>query len=149
MDMDEPLFALPDSIDEEKGPYADLIDHITRLRAKLLNDSIELKEGISFDEITDDLNERYQQEFFEGVATHCYRELSDILEYVPEGFELDHDEHEEERPSEENMYDDLVGDDVEEDGKEEILEQDETMRWDSDDDNMSNNEGVEDHKDNF
>ena len=138
MDMDEPIFALPDAIDEEKGAYADLIDHITRLRVKLLNDSIELKEGISFDEITDDLNERYQQEFFEGVATHCYRELSDILEYVPEGFELGRDEHEDARPSEEDMYEDLMGEEVGD--KEEILEQDETMQWDADDEGLIDNE---------
>lgn len=128
MDTEEPLFALPDTIDEEKGPYADFLDHITRLRVKLLNDSIDFKKNLSAEEITEDLNERYQQEYFEGTAIHAYRELSDILEYVPEGFELDKEDHEEEENEEENYEDIDLGGDIEED-KEEILE-DETMRWD-------------------
>ncbi|MDR0647296.1 MAG: hypothetical protein LBF43_02555 [Puniceicoccales bacterium] len=145
IDSDEPLFALPNSIDEEKGPYADLIDHVTRLRVRLLNDSIDFKQNISPDEIADDLNEQYQQEFFEGSAIHCYRELSDILEYIPTGFELDREEiHENADKAEDLLYKDLDVD-IEEDtnDKEELLEQDETMRWDGDDEN---NAAVGGHK---
>jgi hypothetical protein len=139
IDSDEPLFALPNSIDEEKGPYADLIDHVTRLRVRLLNDSIDFKQNILPDEIVDDLNEQYQQEFFEGSAIHCYRELSDILEYIPAGFELDREEiHENTDKAEDLLYKDLDVD-IEEDtnDKEEVLEQDETMRWEGDDENNS------------
>ena len=38
LESEDPLFALPDVLDEEKGPYADLLDHITKLRVKMLND---------------------------------------------------------------------------------------------------------------
>ncbi|MDR2769414.1 MAG: hypothetical protein LBB19_02555 [Puniceicoccales bacterium] len=135
IDSDEPLFALPNSIDEEKGPYADLIDHVTRLRVRLLNDSIDFKQNIQPDEIVDDLNEQYQQEFFEGSAIHCYRELSDILEYIPAGFELDREEIHENNDKD-DIYKELevnVGEEAND--KEEILEQDETMHWEGDDEN--------------
>ncbi|MFZ9598232.1 MAG: hypothetical protein ACO28T_07525, partial [Schleiferiaceae bacterium] len=37
-DSEEKLFALPDILDEENGPFADLLDHLTRCRVKMLND---------------------------------------------------------------------------------------------------------------
>jgi len=37
-DSEEKLFVLADVLDEENGPYADLLDHLTRCRVKLLND---------------------------------------------------------------------------------------------------------------
>ena len=39
-ETEENIFALPDSLDEEKGPYADFLDHITRVRVAMLNDLI-------------------------------------------------------------------------------------------------------------
>ena len=37
-DSEEKLFCLADVLDEENGPYADLLDHLTRCRVKMLND---------------------------------------------------------------------------------------------------------------
>ena len=34
-ESDEKLFALADTLDEENGPYADLLDHLTRGRVML------------------------------------------------------------------------------------------------------------------
>ena len=49
LESEEKLFALPDVIDEENGPYADFLDHITRLRVKLLNDLIQgMNVGVHF-----------------------------------------------------------------------------------------------------
>ena len=124
MDCEEPLFALPDVIDEEKGPYVDFVEHITKLRAKLLNDSIDFKQNISAEEISDELAEKYRLEYFEGTSLHAYRELTDILEYVPEGFDLDRDDKPEKSVDDE--YADIETDDL--DTKEE-LEADETMQW--------------------
>jgi hypothetical protein len=38
VESDDKLFALADTLDEENGPYADLLDHLTRCRVKMLND---------------------------------------------------------------------------------------------------------------
>ncbi len=134
LDADEPLFALPDVIDEEKGPYVDFIETLTKLRVKLLNESIDFEKSLSAEEITDELNEKYRQEYFEGTAIHAYRELIDILEYVPEGFELDKEEkltlH-----SEDEDYADLTEDFDEE---KDTLVEDETMHWDEEWDDHKN-----------
>lgn len=124
LDCDEPLFALPDVIDEEKGPYVDFIESLTKLRVKLLNDSIDFEKKLSADEITDELNEKYRQEYFEGKSVHVYRELIDILEYVPEGFEIDKEEKV--ILNQEEDYSDLTDDF--DDEKDTLLE-DETMQW--------------------
>ncbi len=124
LDCDEPLFALPDVIDEEKGPYIDFIESLTKLRVKLLNDSIDFEKKLSADEITDELSEKYRQEYFEGKSVHVYRELIDILEYVPEGFEIDKEEKV--ILNQEEDYSDLTDDF--DDEKDTLLE-DETMQW--------------------
>lgn len=130
-DADEPIFILPDVIDEEKGPYADFLDHITKLRVKLLNDSIDFAKNMSADEISDELRERYQQDTFEGISIHAYRELTDILEYVPEGFELDGDEEAESDDDEE--FDDIDVNDEDIDSEEyELIEKD--LKWDDSED---------------
>jgi hypothetical protein len=126
LEAEDPLFALPNVMDEDKGPYADFIDHITRLRVKLLNDLIEFEQKFSVDEIEEDLREHYQREFFEGRAIHVFRELTDILEYVPEGYSLDANE-ENKGDEEEKDLDQLEVEEVDTEG--EWLEEDETMRW--------------------
>ena len=51
LESEEPLFALPDVLDEEKGPYADLLDHVSRLRVKMLNDLIDFSQNLTLDEL--------------------------------------------------------------------------------------------------
>lgn len=124
------LFALPDVIDEEKGPYADSLDHITQLRVKLLNDLIEFEQKFTVEEMEDDIREEQNADFMEGRAVHCFRELLDILEFVPEGYELDGDEESNDEEDIEESFPDL-------DDEDEKIEEDETMKWDEDEDEES------------
>ena len=41
------LFALPDVLDEEKGPYADFLNHVSEKRVSMLNELIEFAEPYS------------------------------------------------------------------------------------------------------
>ena len=46
------LFALPDVLDEEKGPYADFMNHVTQVRVAMLNDLIEFAEPYTIEELS-------------------------------------------------------------------------------------------------
>ncbi|MGB0413737.1 MAG: hypothetical protein ACPGJU_04760 [Coraliomargarita sp.] len=128
LDSEDQLFALPDVIDDEKGPFADLIDHITKLRIKMLNDLIDFKQQLTIEELEEEIREAQNSDYMEGRATHFFTELTSILEYVPEGFELDEDESSSRTKTEdEELQEDLA--DVEA-APEEDLEADETMKWD-------------------
>lgn len=134
------VFALPDLVDDERGPYADFLDHITRLRVKLLNDSIEFEQKLTVEELEDEIRERQNADFMEGRAIHVFNELCDILEYVPDGYELDSDDDKDSSDDDEEDIPDL--DDEEED--DEKIEEDETMRWDEDEDEEEDEERFED-----
>ena len=141
LDDDNRHFALPDIIDEEKGPYADFLDQITRFRVKMLNDLIEFDQNLTVEELEDEIRERQNQEYMEGKAVHPFVEVISILEYVPEGYELDEDE-----PSkrDEEEIDDIP--EFEEDESEKI-EEDETMRWDGDEDEEEEDDEDRDDED--
>jgi hypothetical protein len=128
LDADEALFALPDILDEERGPYADLIDHITKLRVAMLNDLIDFEQRLTIDELEEEIREDQNNAFMEGRANHVFDELMGILEYVPHGYELDDDDlaGRSAKAGQEDEDDDLP-DFVEED-----IEEDDTMRWDED-----------------
>ena len=128
LEEDTVLFCLPDVIDEEKGPYADFLDQITKFRVKLLNDLIDFDENITVDEIEEDIRERQNQEYMEGRAVHPFNEITAILDYVPEGYELEDDDT---PKSGDEDIDDLPDF---EDADDEKIEEDETMRWDDDED---------------
>lgn len=133
LQSEEPLFALPNVMDEEKGPYADFLDHITRLRVKMLNDLIDFAQKLTIEELEEEIRESQNDDFLEGRVTHFFNEMTAILEYVPEGFELDGEEIKATKSKDEELEDDLV--DVEESTEgEENIEADETMKWDDDDD---------------
>lgn len=127
LDSEEQLFALPDVLDEEKGPYADLIDHVTKLRVKMLNDLIDFSQSLTVEELEEEIREAQNADFMEGRATHFFNELTSILEYVPEGFELDEEEGTKPKSEDEELEADLA--DVEAAPEEEIVA-DETMKWD-------------------
>lgn len=130
LEGEERLFALPDILDEEKGPYADFLDQITRARVKLLNDQIEFEETFTTDELEEAIRERQNAEYFEGKAVHFFTEISAILDYVPDGYELDTDTDAASRAKgEDEDFADLAGF---EGGDEEDIEEDETMKWDED-----------------
>ncbi len=138
LEADEMLFSLPDIIDEEKGPYADFIDHITRLRVKLLNDSIEFEKKLTVEELEEEIREEQNNNFMEGRATHIFQEIIAILEYIPTGYELEMDEDKADKPTDEDIEDfpDLVDD--------ENLVEDETMKWDEDEEEEESDDFEED-----
>lgn len=129
LESEEQLFALPDVLDEEKGPYADLLDHITKLRVKMLNDLIDFSQKLTVEELEEEIREAQTGDFMEGRATHFFSELTSILEYVPEGFELDDDDGDDAKEKDESLEEDLADvDDAR--SEDESIEADETMKWD-------------------
>lgn len=143
-DPDEPLFALPDVVDEEKGPYADFLEKITRLRVKMLNDLVDFKQPLTVEDMEEDIRDRQNTDYLEGRGVHVFQEVSAILEYIPEGYEL-----EEEEDAKADSGDDLDVElpDFEED--EEAIEEDETMKWDEDEDDTSEDEESEEDTEEF
>lgn len=130
LETEDKLFALPDILDEETGPYADFIDHITKLRVKLLNDSINFEKKLTVDELEEEIRDEENNSFIEGRSVHLFNEIISILEYVPSGFELDAEE-EDGADADEEVVEDFP--DIEE-AEDESLKEDETMRWDEDED---------------
>ncbi|MGJ8651116.1 MAG: hypothetical protein ACSHX4_12220 [Opitutaceae bacterium] len=140
LDSDEQIFALPDVLDEEKGPYADFIDHITKLRIKLLNDLIDFSKSLTVEELEEEIRETQNADYMEGRASHFFNEISAILEYVPEGFELDEDEESTGPKSEDEVLEkDLADVDAGTDVEENIVA-DETMKWDEEEEEEDNYE---------
>jgi hypothetical protein len=130
LDSEEQIFALPDVLDEEKGPYADFLDHITKLRIKLLNDLIDFSKNLTVEELEEEIREVQNQDYIEGRASHFFNEITAILEYVPVGFELDDDDEgrgpkSEDDELEKDLADLDTGTEVDEN-----IEADETMKWD-------------------
>lgn len=133
LQSEDSLFALPNVMDEEKGPFADFLDHITRLRVKMLNDSIDFAQKLTIEELEEEIRESQNDAFLEGRVTHFFTEVTTILEYVPEGFELDGDEIKLAKTEDEELEKDLADVDESTDSDEK-LEKDETMKWDEDED---------------
>jgi hypothetical protein len=127
LESEEKLFALPDIIDEENGPYADFLDHITRLRVKLLNDLLDFEEKLTVDEVEDQLREAQNNDFIEGKAVHLFQEITAILDFMPAGH--GEDDEDLEKRSVEDEDDDLP--EVEEE-EEEKLKGDSSLKWDED-----------------
>ena len=127
-ESDDKLFALPDILDEENGPYADLLDHLTRCRVKMLNDLFNFESKLTVDEVEDEIREEQNTHFIEGKALHTFSELCAILDYMPDGIDAD-EEHPTKAAEEEE--DDLPTLDAEE---EEKLKNDESLKWDEDGD---------------
>jgi hypothetical protein len=127
-DSDEKLFALPEVMDDEHGPYADFLDHLTKLRVKMLNDLFDFEQKLTVDEVEEEIREEQNTSFMEGKAVHFFSEITAILDYVPAGWELDDEEGEvaEEEEAEEEDFPDI------EEDEEEKLKGDETLRWDDD-----------------
>ena len=127
-ETEEKLFVLPDILDEENGPYADLLDHLTRCRVKMLNDLFNFESKLTVDEVEDEIREEQNTHFIEGKAVHTFSELCAILDFMPDGIDTD-----DEAPSKaaEEEDDDLPTLDAEE---EEKLKNDESLKWDEDGD---------------
>lgn len=127
-DAEEPLFALPNILDIENGPYADFLSHITKTRVKMLNDLIEFEQELTVDEVEEDIREEENNGFMEGRAMHLFLEVTSILDYVPTGWELDGDEALESSDEEADLAD--IPDIEEEDTTQ--ISKDESLQWDED-----------------
>ncbi len=131
-ESEDKLFALPDLLDEENGPYADFLDHVTRIRVKMLNDLFDFEQQLSVDEVEDEIREARNVDFMEGKAVHVFTEITDVLDYTPAGWEGGEEEEEGRRPA--AKEDELDDEDLpaldEED--EERLKNDESLKWDED-----------------
>ena len=129
LESEEKLFALPDVLDEEHGPYADLLDHITRIRVKMLNDAFDFEQKLTVDEVEDEIREEQNNRFIEGKAVHVFDELNAILDYVPEGWDLEEGGEAKQQIEESDEIPDI---EVDED--EEELKGDASLKWDEDED---------------
>ncbi|HWA24133.1 MAG TPA: hypothetical protein VG734_00555 [Lacunisphaera sp.] len=136
LESEEKLFALPDVIDEENGPYADFLDHITRLRVKMLNEILDLEEKLTVDEVEDQIREAQNSDFIEGKAVHLFSEITAILDYTPEGHG-DEDEDGEKVKGGDEEEADVPEVDEEEDEK---MKNDSSLKWDEDDEDGDDDE---------
>jgi hypothetical protein len=125
------LFALPDVLDEEKGPYADFLNHVTQIRVSMLNELIEFAEPYTQEEMEEVLAEKQNNDFLGGQRSHFSDELFSILDFVPEGFAIDADLEEDPETAKENKedYSDLDTGLEEVPEKEEKLLPDEDLKW--------------------
>jgi len=130
-ESEEKLFALADIVDDENGPYADLLDHLTKCRVKLLNDVFKFEAKLTVDEVEDELREDQNASFIEGKAVHTFDELCAILDYTPAGFDENAEEGEAPASGEEEVIDDADLPDLDEEG-EEALKGDQSLKWDED-----------------
>ena len=138
-DSEDKLFALSDILDEENGPYADLLDHLTRCRVKMLNDLFNFESKLTVDEVEDEIREDQNTNFIEGKAVHTFEELTTILDYVPAGYDTDNEEAE--KPTDaEDEDDDLPELDA---AEEEKLKNDESLKWDEDEEESEDGEKKE------
>jgi len=129
-ESEDKLFALPDLLDEENGPYADFLDHITRLRVKMLNDLFDFEQKLSVDEMEDEIRDARSADIMEGKAVHVFTEITAILDYTPTGWES---EEEGERPAaKEDELDDEELPALDE-AEEERLKNDQSLKWDEED----------------
>jgi hypothetical protein len=130
LESDEILFILPDVMDDdETGPYADFLDHITTLRVKLLNDLIDFEKKMSISELEEDLRDELSNQFFEGKNLHYFSEITSILDYTPAGYSLEDDDDDGDEKS--NDEDEEIVEDIPDlDETDEVIPEDDTMKWD-------------------
>ncbi|ATC62596.1 hypothetical protein CMV30_00625 [Nibricoccus aquaticus] len=145
VESDDKLFALADILDEENGPYADLLDHLTRCRVKMLNDLFNFESKLTVDEVEDEIREDQNTNFIEGKAVHTFEEVTDILEYTPAGWDVDEETTEKASSDDDEADDaDLPELDAEE---EEKLKNDQSLKWDEDDEDADKDDDKKDGDD--
>ena len=132
-ESEEKLFVLPDVLDEENGPYADLLDLLTRCRVKMLNDLFDFESKLTVDEVEDELREAQNSHFIEGRAVHSFDEITAILDFMPAGYESD-----DEKPAKSTEEDDDLPELDE--AEEEKLKHDESLKWDDDEESDDDEE---------
>ena len=140
-DSEDKLFVLADVLDEENGPYADLLDHLTRCRVKLLNDLFAFEAKLSVDEVEDELREEQNSHFIQGKAVHTFEELTSILDYMPAGYDTD-----DEAPAKGAEDESDVDLPELEEAEEEKLKNDDSLKWDDEEEGGAEKPAVEGEK---
>jgi hypothetical protein len=130
LESEDKLFALPDIVDDENSAYADFLDHITRLRVKMLNDLFDFEQRLTVDEVEEEIREEANADFINGQAVHLYKEITSVLEYMPAGWEGDDDEDSPRGKAADDGADEEDFPEIEED--DEALKDDDSLRWDED-----------------
>ncbi len=128
-ETDEHLFRIPDILDEEKGPYADFIEHITEVQVKMLNDVSNFKRPLTVDKFKEKIREIQHTDPIEGGPKHFFNELITILEDVPRSYELHLDEDEENIVESQGTTEEKLISDFEESGGNEVIEGYEPVQW--------------------
>lgn len=126
-DDEDPVFILPDTLGDEKSPYADFLNHITHLRIKMLNDVINFEQSLTIDELEEELREEQNNRLMETTLLHAFDEITSILDYTPAGYESDSEDEDSE-----DDRDSLSDDEIPAFEEDESIEEDDTMRWDDD-----------------
>jgi hypothetical protein len=126
LESEEMLFGLPNVKDGDKGAYADFLEHVMRLRVKFLNDNIKLEQKLTYEDIDEHVGDIRNQALIEGRDIHPLEEITDILDFVPEGHELPVDDEDDDAKPARRRPEDEIEDLPEADEK---LSEDETMRW--------------------
>jgi hypothetical protein len=128
LDSEEQLFALPNVKDGDKGAYADFLEHIMRLRVKLINDTIKMEQKLTVEDVDEQLSELRNQAMIEGRDIHPFEEITDILEFVPLGHEVPGDDDDDDKPARAQSAAEDIADlpDVEEVDK----DMEKNLRWD-------------------
>ena len=136
---EQQMFLLPDMIDDERSPYAEFLDHITKLQVKMLNATFHFEQDVEIDDLEEEIREKYSNDYMEGRAIHVFLEVLDILEYVPAGYSLDDlDDDDAKKKNEEENYDEI------EDIAEEDIIEDDTMKWDDEDEDLDSEDNYYD-----
>lgn len=129
LDSEEPLFALPNIKDGDKGAYSDFLEHIMRLRVKLINDTIKMEQKLTVEDVDEQLSELRNQAMIENREIHPFEEITDILEYVPPGHEVPGEDEDDDKPSRAQAASEEIADlpdvDVEVD-----KDMEKTLKWD-------------------
>ncbi len=146
-DSDEKLFILADVVDDENGPFADLLDHLTRCRVKLLNDVFKFESKLTVDEVEEELREEQNASFIEGKALHVFEELCSILDYTPAGFDEDAEEGDAPASGDEDAeIDDADLPDVD-DEDDEAIKGDASLKWDEEEEGDDEEKSEDDDDD--
>jgi hypothetical protein len=105
MSSKDKIFAMPNLIDENDGPYIDFIDHIISVRVKMLNANLDFQRPLEIEELEESIRDEQQANYTNGKGCHPFDEIFSILDYVPTGYSLDADLDEQDLNEEEDLPD--------------------------------------------
>lgn len=143
LDSEEVLFALPNVKDGDKGSYADFLEHITRLRVKLINDTIKLEQKLTIEDVDEQLSDLRNQALIEGRDIHVFEEITDILEFAPLGHEMPTDDDDDDKPARPASAAEEISDLPEVEDEEKVNKKFSGLQWGDEDERSEEGEGEE------